>query len=97
MTGIVTASPGVSSDQDLQLLITVTLDGTAMAPLDATAGPVKFPCSPGQVYQIFQVDVNAIGASPQSAVVTGTVPTIVIPPTAVPAQPGVPTVTFTNP
>lgn len=97
MTGIVTASPGVSSDQDLQLLITVTLDGTLMAPLDATTGPVKFPCSPGQIYQVFQTDVNVVGASAPSAIVTGTVPTILAPPTAVPAQPGVPTVTFTNP
>jgi hypothetical protein len=100
VTGIVTPSPAVASDQDTDLSIIVQLNGGAGIALDAGAPPgttVSFPCNAGDTYSITQVDTNAAGQSPASAALTGTVPTIVVPPTAVPTTPGVPTVTFTNP
>jgi hypothetical protein len=101
VTGILTPSPAVSSDQDTDMQLTVVLNNIALPMLDAGPPPgitVTFPCNPGDTYSITQVDVNAVGDSPAGPALTGTVPTIAPPgPTAVPTQPGLPTITFTNP
>lgn len=101
MTGIVTPSPAVASDQDNDIKITVSLNGGANTVLDCgppPGNPVDFACNTGDTYSITQVDFNVVGASPASDALTGTVPAIAPPaPTAVPATPGVPTVSFTNP
>lgn len=100
MTGIVTPSPAVASDQDTDLKILVTLNSGTPVVLDSGAPPgvtVNFPCNAGDQYSITQVDYNAVGPSLASVALTGTVPTIVAPPTTVPTTPGTPTVTFTNP
>lgn len=101
MTGHVNPSPAVDSDQDTDLSLLVVLNGAAALVLDAGAPPgttVTFPCNAGDVYSITQVDTNVVGPSVASLALTGTVPTIAPPaPTTVPTQPGVPTVTFTNP
>ena len=100
VTGIVTPSPAVASDQDTDLSVLVALNGQPAIVLDAGAPPgtnVTFACNDGDTYIITQVDVNIIGSSVASDALTGTVPTIVVPPTTVPGQPGVPTVSFTNP
>lgn len=98
MTGVVTPSPQVASDQDTDVSITVSLNGQTGVVLDAGAGgsTVSFPCNAGDTYSITQIDINAVGPSLASAPLTGTVPNIVVPPTNVPTTPGVPTVTFTN-
>lgn len=98
MTGTVTPSPAVASDQDTDIQILVALNGAAPLVLDASAAgsTVSFPCSAGDTYSITQIDFNVVGPSVASLPVTGTVPTIVVPPTAVPTQPGVPSVTFAN-
>jgi hypothetical protein len=100
VTGVVTPSPAVASDQDTDLTILVALNGNPAIALDAGAPPgvtVSFACNAGDTYVITQVDVNVVGPSAASAALTGTVPTIVIPPTSVPTTPGAPTVAFTNP
>jgi len=101
VTGIVTPSPAVASDQDTDIQILYSLNGGATAILDAGApgstNTVSFPCNAGDTYVITQVDINIIGPSAASVALTGTVPTIVSPPTAVPTTPGTPTVSFTNP
>jgi hypothetical protein len=101
VTGIVTPSAAVSSDQDTDIQITVTLNGTALPMLDAGPPPgitVSFPCNAGDTGTVTQVDVNVVGDSPASAPLLFTVPTLPPPPpTAVPQTPGVPTITFTNP
>jgi hypothetical protein len=100
VTGIVTPSPAVASDEDTDLQINVTLNGAALPMLDCGPPPgqsVNFACNPGDTYSITQTDVNAVGDSPVSDPLTGTVPVIIPPPTNVPQKPGVPTITFTNP
>jgi hypothetical protein len=100
VTGHVTPSAAVATDQDNDMQILVSLNGGANTVLDAGPPPgnvVTFQCNAGDTYSITQVDFNVVGASPASVALTGTVPTIVVPPTAVPTTPGVPTVTFTNP
>lgn len=99
MTGTVTPSPAVASDQDTDLQIIYSLNGGTSAILDAGSPPgvpVTFSCNAGDTYVITQVDINVVGPSAASTALTGTVPTIVTPPTAVPTTPGVPTVTFAN-
>jgi hypothetical protein len=101
VTGHVNPSPAVSSDQDTDMQITVVLNGVTLPMLDAGPPPgtmVTFQCNAGDTGTITQVDVNVVGDSPASAPLAFTVPDIAPPaPTAVPTQPGVPTVTFTNP
>jgi hypothetical protein len=91
----------VANDQDNDIQIIVSLNGGANEVLDCGPPPgntVNFACNAGDTYVITQVDYNVVGASPASAPLTGTVPTIApAPPTSVPQTPGVPTVTFTNP
>jgi hypothetical protein len=99
-TGHVTPSAAVSTDQDNDLQIVVSLNGGANTVLDCgppPGNPVTFPCNAGDTYSITQVDYNVVGASPASSPLTGTVPTILPPPTSVPTVPGMPAVTFTNP
>lgn len=109
MTGIVTPSPAVSSDQDTDMQIEVTLNGTILTSVVGGATvpyfdagpppgvPIKFSCNAGDTGSVTQMDVNAVGDSPLSTPLSFTVPVIIPPPTAVPTTPGVPTITFTNP
>jgi hypothetical protein len=100
VTGIVTPSPAVSSDQDTDMQITVVLNGTTLPVLDCGPPPgntVTFSCNAGDTGTIVQDDINAVGTSPSSTPLAFTVPTIIPPPTNVPQTPGQPTVTFTDP
>ncbi len=100
VTGIVVPSPAVASDQDTDLSILVALNGNPAIILDAGAPPgntVTFPCNAGDTGVLTQVDVNIVGPSIASVALAFTVPKIVVPPTNVPTQPGVPTITFTDP
>ena len=98
MTGIVTPSTSlIQADQVTARLITVVLNGTTLPVLDAISGSVIFACTAGDTYSVTQVDTNSFGASVTSPPTAGVVPTLVIPPTAVPTTPGAPVVTFTDP
>jgi hypothetical protein len=97
VVGTVVPSPATTSDQDTDLSVIVVLNSAAPITLDAGAPPgvaVTFDCNSGDTYSITQTDTNADGTSIPSVPLTGTVPTFVTPPTTVPGQPGVPTVSF---
>lgn len=76
MTGHVTPSPAVASDQDTDLSITVAITGQDPIVLDAGAPPgtvVKFACNVGDTGSITQVDTNANGPSVASVPLNFTV------------------------
>lgn len=71
MTGTVTLSPVVAADHVTSRQVVVTLNGTALAPLEAVGGPVSFPCNDGDSYSIVDTDINAAGST-SSDPATGT-------------------------
>ena len=99
MNAVVTPSPAVASDQDTDLQIVYSLNGAANVMLDAGAPPgtpVTFLISPGDAYNVWQIDLNVAGASAASQSVSGIAPTLPPPPPInVPTTPGTPTITFT--
>jgi hypothetical protein len=99
VNAVVTPSPAVASDQDTDLQIVYSLNGAANVMLDAGAPPgtpVTFLISPGDAYNVWQIDLNVAGASAASQSVSGIAPTLLPPPPInVPTTPGTPTITFT--
>lgn len=89
MTGTVQLSPVVAADNDLTRTVTVTINGTALPPIDATTSPAVFTCAPGDLITVTDIDTNSVGASPVSPVFSVTAP-----PLSVPVQPTVMGVTF---
>jgi hypothetical protein len=91
LTGTVQLSPVVATDYDLHRSVTITVNGVALPVIDAVSGPATFSCNPGDLITAVATDINAVGASPASAVFSVTAAGT---PTAVPATPSVVGVNF---
>lgn len=90
LTGTVLLSNPVASDQLTARSVTVTVNGTALSPIDATSAPATFACNNGDLITVVATDTNAAGNSAPSAVFTITAPAA----EGVPATPTVLGVTF---
>ena len=90
MTGTVLLSPTLASDNVTKRTVTVTIAGVALPPIDATSVAATFPCNPGDVGTVIDVDTNAVGDSLPSPTFAFAVPVAPL----VPTQPTVVSVTF---
>ncbi len=90
MTGIVELSALVPGDNVFSRLVTVTVNGVALPPIEAIDTQAMFPCNDGDLIVVVDVDANSAGSSSPSDPFSITAHL----PISVPAQPQVLSVTF---
>jgi hypothetical protein len=90
MTGTVQLSPVVAADHVSSRQVVVTINGTALAPIEASVNPATFTCNAGDAISVVDTDINAGGS-------TASVPFTITAalPTSPPTQPVVLGVVFT--
>ncbi len=72
MTGTIALSPVNPADHVTSRQVTVTLNGTALPPIEAVSSPATFTAADGDTYSISVVDSNSVGAAAPGPLLTGT-------------------------
>ncbi len=71
--GTVILAPTNPDDHVTSRMVTVTLNGTDLPPIEGITTPPTFPCSEGDTYSAVSVASNSTGPAPPSNIVSGTV------------------------
>jgi hypothetical protein len=66
MTGTVSLSPVVPSDHVSSRQVVVTVNATALPPIEAVTDPAQFTCNDGDTISIVDTDINAAGQTASS-------------------------------
>ena len=63
MTGTVALSPVLATDHVTSRQVVVTINGTALPPIEAITNPAQFTANAGDVCVIVDTDINTAGST----------------------------------